>query len=274
VTATDAGLMPLVTQLGRARASVMDVPVVLASLCSTMPGMLGVAGAVILMTEPAQSGRPPAASDARACRIGEIQQRMGSGPLVAVLHNGRPVLTPDLKRAGLPALAAAAAETGFASSLVRPVEVDGDQVGALQLLGDPQRPVEAALSDILRPLLEVLAARLGDFIALNRARTARRPSPAMPESPSPARPAVSVEQAVPAQRVVQSGPIPPLNGAPETAPPRRRSRSRDSGAHSAAAAADPLNSTTRALPAVPADPRKPSTPRSQADRPRSGRHSA
>ena len=57
VTTTDVGLMPLVMQLGRARASVMDVPVLLGSLCSVLPAVVGAAGAVLLLAEPPAGAR-------------------------------------------------------------------------------------------------------------------------------------------------------------------------------------------------------------------------
>ena len=49
MTTTDASLMPLVLQLGRAAAATMDVTAVLGSVCTTVPGVVGVGGAVILL---------------------------------------------------------------------------------------------------------------------------------------------------------------------------------------------------------------------------------
>ena len=106
------------------------------------------------------------ASDGRAAWLGELQQSAEMGPLPAALRTGRPMLTADLTRIGPPALAAAAAECGLVSSLALPIEHDGERLGAVQLLGGAWRPVEAADGETLRPLLDVLAARLVDVRAL------------------------------------------------------------------------------------------------------------
>ena len=176
MTATDVGLMPLVIQLGRARAAAMDVPVVLGSLCGAVSAAVGVAGAVILMAEPLEGVPTLSASDARAKWIGEMQQRAGVGPLPDAMRTWQPMLTADMTRVGPRAVAAAAAECGLVSSLVMPFEVNGERVGVLQLLGEALRPVEPAHADVLRPLLDVLAARLADVRALRLAKTAR-PTP-------------------------------------------------------------------------------------------------
>ncbi|MBV9920877.1 MAG: GAF domain-containing protein, partial [Pseudonocardia sp.] len=178
MTATDSGLSSLVTQLGRARASAMDVPVVLGSVCSALPGVLGVAGALLLLVDPPDGVPELTASDAHAVWIGETQQRTNMGPLAGALRTWRPMLTTDLSRIGPPTVAGAAAEYGLASSLVLPFDVDGDRVGVLQLLGEVQRPVEAVHAEMLRPLLDVLGARLADVRALRRAGASPPADPA------------------------------------------------------------------------------------------------
>ena len=225
MTTTDAGLTSLVTQLGRARASAMDVPAVLGSICSAIPGVLGVGGAVLLLVNPPDGVRALTASDARALWLAETQQRTDMGPLPGALRTWRPMLTADLARIGPPAVAAAAAECGLGSSLVLPFDVDGDRVGVLQVLGEVQRPVEAAHAEVLRPLLDVLGARLADVRALRRAGTTRGGG-----------------------------------HAGDNPPAARRSRR---GAHAAPEAANPSESTTRALSTIPPRSAKP---------PRNGRH--
>src|SRR5690349_4455818 len=113
VTTTDAGLTSLVTQLGRARASAMDVPAVLGSICSAIPGMLGIGGAVLLLVNPPDGVPAITASDARALWLAETQQRTDLGPLAGALRTWRPMLTGDLTRIGPPAVAAAAVECGL-----------------------------------------------------------------------------------------------------------------------------------------------------------------
>jgi GAF domain len=302
VTATDAGLMPLVMQLGCARTSTMDVSAVLGSVCSAIPGTLGVGGAVLLVLEPADGVRALTASDARAGWIGEMQQRAGVGPLPGAVRTWRPMLTADLTRIGSPAVAAAAAECGLVSSLVLPFEVDGDRLGVLQLLGEAQRPVEPAHADIVRPLMDVLAARLADVRALRRAMTGQsagsRGTPS-PEGPAAERPAERTAEPPAAERPTPDRPVPADRPTPVSpSPTPRRSRR---GAHAAPEpGADPCGETTHALPAVAAsrpsagarpsptpaptpaksgahpvpEPRRPAAPRLPTTRPRAGRHSA
>jgi len=107
----------------------MDVPTVLGSICSAIPGVLGVGGAVLLLVNPPDGVPAITASDARALWLAETQQRTDMGPLPGALRTWRPMLTTDLARIGPPAVAAAAAECGLASSLVLPFDVDGDQIG-------------------------------------------------------------------------------------------------------------------------------------------------
>ena len=240
MTTTDAGLTSLVMQLGRARASAMDVPAVLGSICSAIPGVLGVGGAVLLLVNPPDGVPAITASDARALWLAETQQRTDLGPLPGALRTWRPMLTTDLARIGPPAVAAAAAECGLGSSLVLPFDVDGDRVGVLQVLGEVQRPVEAAHAEVLRPLLDVLGARLADVRALRNvgstdpqparpaeaASSQTRPVSAAPaqvhrsEAPGPARsvvpPARSADSASSTGRI--GPPVPPASDTPSDKP--------------------------------------------------------
>ena len=52
MTTTDASLLPLVLQLGRASAATMDVAAALGPVCTTVPAMVDVGGAVILVRAP------------------------------------------------------------------------------------------------------------------------------------------------------------------------------------------------------------------------------
>lgn len=250
MTTTDAGLMPLVLQLGRARAAVMDVQAVLTSVCAAVPGVLGVAGAVVLLVEPPGGIRALTASDARARWFGEAQQRADLGPLAGAVRTWRPMLTTDLTRIGPPAVATAAAECGLTSSLVLPFDVDGDRLGVLQLLGEAHRPAEAAHAEVLRPLLDALAARLADVRALHRARPLTPtgvPGPTVDVAPTPPpRPADPLPPGS-GHRSIGARPVPEDRGAnADPAAPsggRRAARTR--------AAGDSCEVTTRALPAVP-----------------------
>jgi hypothetical protein len=186
VTTTEAGFMPLILQLGRAAAATMDVNAALRSVCTAISGVVRVAGAVVLVDVPPAGVRALTASDDAAAWLGELQQSAEMGPLPGALRTGRPMLTADLTRIGPPALAAAAAECGLISSLALPIEHGGERLGAVQLLGDARRPVEAADAETLRPLLEVLGARLVDVRALGRVAAPRpSPVPRMPSQRSP-----------------------------------------------------------------------------------------
>jgi transcriptional regulator with GAF, ATPase, and Fis domain len=173
VTTIDSATGSLVLQLGRTRAATMDLPAVLSAVCTALPSMVGVAGAVILLADPADACY---ASDAQAGWIGEAQRRSGSGPLPNALRSGRPAVTSDLTRIGPPELAAAADQCGLISSVVLLLEVDGERLGGLQLLGDAEQPLDPARADLARPVAEVLAARLADHRELQRLREARLPA--------------------------------------------------------------------------------------------------
>ncbi len=273
MTTTDAGLLPLVLQLGRARAAAMDVPAVLTSVCSAMPSVLGVGGAVLLVVEPPNGIRALTASDARALWFGEAQQRADLGPLPGAVRTWRPMLTADLTRIGPPAVAAAAAECGLTSSLVLPFDVDGDRLGVLQLLGEAARPVEAAHAEVLRPLLDALAARLADVWALHRAGSSspasHKPTPQTTAPPArvddPASPCRLTGDFVVSPLGAQVGPgsaTPQRAGTPsartssvdgDRGPSGSADRRSRRGAHATPESADPVEATeasTLALPTV------------------------
>ena len=296
MTTTDVGLMPLVLQLGRARAAMMDVPAVLLSVCSALPGALGVSGAVLLLVDPAVGLCPLSASDARARWFGEVQQRAGVGPLPGAVRTWRPTLTSDLTRVGHPAVATAATESGLSSSLVLPFDVDGDRLGVLQLLGEASRPVAAGHAEALRPLLDTLAARLADVRALQQARRAERTATSPPAAVPVPRSADGADGGVLARdaevdrSALEGGTTSTgrwrmgVRRSVESAGSSRRARN-GRGVHSTSNEATPSESTTRALPAVPvgrpggppAPPAASSDPEPGAPRPArrgSGRHSA
>ena len=212
------------------------------------------------------------------------------------MRTWRPTLTSDLTRVGHPAVAAAATESGLSSSLVLPFDVDGDRLGVLQLLGEASRPVAAAHAEALRPLLDTLAARLADVRALQQARRAERtavsPAAAVPvprsadggDGAAVARVA-QVDRSAPGGETTTTGRW-RMGGrrSVESSGSSRRARN-GRGVHSTSDDATPSESTTRALPAVPAGRlgSAPTPPASSSDpepgRPRparrgTGRHSA
>jgi hypothetical protein len=171
VTVADHSLVSLALDLGKLPASGLDLPAVLTRVCVALPAAAGVAGAVILVTEPSEEEPTLAAAGAKSGWVGEAQRAHG-GPLRAVLRSRRPLRTPDLTRSGPPALAAAAAKSGLVSSLVVPLEAKDTVYGAVQLLGAERRPVEPRQVDLVRLLLDVVVARLVDVRALRLARSA------------------------------------------------------------------------------------------------------
>src|SRR5689334_10253842 len=287
--------MPLVLQLGRARAAMMDVPAVLLSVCSALPGALGVSGAVLLLVDPAEGVCPLSASDARARWFGEVQQRAGVGPLPGAVRSWRPTLTSDLTRIGHPAVAAAATEGGLSSSLVLPFDVDGDRLGVLQLLGEASRPVAAGHAEALRPLLDTLAARLADVRALQQARRAERTASSPPAAVPVPRSADGADAGLVArgaqvERSTLGGQTSTtgrwrMGGrrSVESSGSSRRARN-GRAVHSTSDDTTPAESTTRALPAVaagrlggaptaPASSSDPEPGRLRPARRGSGRHS-
>lgn len=176
VTATDP-LLGLALDVGRTSAAGLDVPTLLHRICTALPAAVGIASAVALVAQRPEEDVPIVASDARSHWIGEAQRQSRSGPLLRVLRTGGPVFTPDLTRLGPPELAAAAAANGLTTSMVVPIAAGDERFGALQLLGDAHRPVDPAAADSVRPLVQVLAARLVDVKALGLLRAARAPAP-------------------------------------------------------------------------------------------------
>jgi hypothetical protein len=151
----------------------------------------------VLLSEPLDaSGSVVFASDGRAGWIGDCQRRAGQGPLITTLRSGRPLLTPDMARIDPHEVAAAAAEYGFVSSMVVPLETVGGRLGGLQLFGDFWRPVEVRHTDLIRPLVEVLVARLVDVRTIRLLTDAASKALARPiAAPSRATPPAPVDVA-------------------------------------------------------------------------------
>jgi GAF domain len=183
----DSMLGALVWDLGRSCATGLDVSAQLGAVCAELPAAAGVAGAVILLSEPLDpSGCVVFGSDGRAGWVGDRQRRAAEGPLVSVLRTGRPVLTADMARVEPHEVAAAAAEYGFVTSMVLPLETVGVRLGALQLFGDFWSPVEARHVDVIRPLVEVLVARLIDVRTIRGLTQAARHAVPVPAQAAPA----------------------------------------------------------------------------------------
>ncbi|OZM79369.1 GAF domain-containing protein [Pseudonocardia sp. MH-G8] len=183
MTAVDTSLTSLALHLARLSAGELDLRAELGRLCEVLPPALGVAAALVMVTEPSDEEPAVAASDAQAGWMGEAQRRAGTGPMPAVIRSGRPLHTPDLTRLGLPELAAVAAETGRTSSVVVPLRSGPIGFGALQLLGDARRPVGPRDGDAVRTVVQVLIARLVDARALRTIRVPRAaPPPAVVSS--------------------------------------------------------------------------------------------
>jgi hypothetical protein len=159
----------LVLRLARTTAAGMDVPAVLADVCSTAQAVLGVRGVVVAVVRRGEVGLGPlVGSDGAAARIGRLQCGPRGEPLTGVARSGRAVLTTDLARVGSAELAAAATVTGLTGLMTVPLVAGGVPVGALQLLGDAANPVGPARVEPLAGVLEVLAARLADVDELRR----------------------------------------------------------------------------------------------------------
>ena len=196
-------LLGLALDVGRTPAAGLDLPALLHRICTALPAAMGIASAVVLVAERSEVDATVVASDARSRPVGEAQRRSRSGPLLGVLRTGRPMVIPDLARLGPPELAAAAAASGLATSVVVPIAAADERFGTLQLLGDAHRPVDAAAADAVQPLVQVLAARLVDVKALGLLRASRVPAP-IPLDPGDV--ATVPVAAVPAPRRPEGGP--------------------------------------------------------------------
>lgn len=154
----------------------LDLARHLGELCDGLVRALRVPAVVVVVLDP------PAVhgSDDAAELIGAAQQHASVGPVANAVRSGHPLVVPDLVRVGPPVLAAAAADCGLVSAAVVPLRAGGRTVGALQLLGTLERPVDGTDLDRLGPLPSVLAARLVDVAAL-----AVPPRPASFDSSAP-----------------------------------------------------------------------------------------
>jgi hypothetical protein len=226
VTAVDTSLTSLALQLARLSATELDLVGELGRLCRSLPSALGVAAAVIMVTEPSDEEPTVVASDAQAGWIGEAQRRTGVGPLPAVIRTGRPLLTPDLTRLGPPELAAAASQSGWTSSLVLPLQAGPARFGGLQLLGGVRRPVHPRDGDAVQVVVDVLAARLVDVRTL---RTLVKPRPAPARRVYPADVATTKLPAVAAPTPVPPTPVRRAPVVPAQRRPQARHRRVDSG---------------------------------------------
>ncbi|MFC7658313.1 GAF domain-containing protein [Pseudonocardia benzenivorans] len=160
--ANDPALVGLALQVARTPAAQLDVGAVVA----------GCAGPCrwrwVSRARSSCCGMRPTRSRARCSR--PTRRRCGwascstrsAGPAHEAIRTGRVVATADLTRADTVEVAAVAAETGLASAVTVPLLLDGRPAGALQLLGTGYRPVPAELAETVRPLVEVLSARLAD----------------------------------------------------------------------------------------------------------------
>jgi hypothetical protein len=157
-------LVDIALAIARRPVADLDVARLVSETCAALPAALGVPAAVVVVLEPAGAAGVYG-SDATAGLIGEAQHRSANGPLPHAVRSGRVLLTPDLTRVGPPALAAAAADSGLVSSAAVAVQAGDRAVGGLQLLGTAAWPVTARHLDAVRPVVEVLGARLGDVQA-------------------------------------------------------------------------------------------------------------
>lgn len=114
------------------------------SLCIACAAALPMTGAgLALMSERGHEG-PVAATDDRATAMEMLQFSLGEGPCVDASTTGRPVLQPDLSRAGTqrwPGYAPAALEAGVAATFAFPVQVGRIQIGVLDLYRDFPGPL-------------------------------------------------------------------------------------------------------------------------------------
>lgn len=130
-------------------------------LCETCEELLGVSGAgIMLMSGNTPQGSMSPTNEVSAL-IEELQFTLGEGPCIDAYHHNRPVLEPDLAKAGTPrwpAFTPAALDGGVRAIFGFPLDVGAVRIGALNLYRDGPGPLSAdQLADAL--VLSGLAAR-------------------------------------------------------------------------------------------------------------------
>ena len=167
-----AAVMRIALQVGATPVAHVDIGTMLSGVCSALPPAVGVAAAVLVLTEPADprdpEGQQVFGSDDAASRLGLIQQRAGRGPVPAAMRGDRARTVPDLTVSGPPELAAAAADCGLVRSLVVPLSVSGQPAGGLQMLAGADATLDERTAADLWPLVAALSARLADARELAR----------------------------------------------------------------------------------------------------------
>jgi len=160
----DPELARLVLEIASTPAARFDLGATMVDVCATLPAALGLQSCVAVLTVSPDGPSPAVfASDRDAHRLGELQVREATGPLLNSIRTGRLLVTPDLTRIGPPVVAAAADDSGLVSSVTLPLPADGPVIGGLQLLGGiGGQPATAQHAELARPVLEVLAAKMAD----------------------------------------------------------------------------------------------------------------
>ncbi|SFN01659.1 hypothetical protein SAMN05216207_1006129 [Pseudonocardia ammonioxydans] len=162
-------LVRVALQAGATSVAHLDVAAMLSGICVALVPAARVAGAALLLHEPADprdpEGRRVFGSDTAATRLADLQVRADAGPGPAAGRGDRALFTPDLTRSGPPGLAAAAADLGLVRSLSVPVPVAGRTAGVLQLVarGGPRGRLDEQLAGALAPVVAALGARLADI---------------------------------------------------------------------------------------------------------------
>ena len=169
---SSAAVMRIALQVGATPVAHVDIGTMLSGVCSALPPAVGVAAAVLVLTEAADprdpEGQQVFGSDDAASRLGLIQQRAGRGPVPAAMRGDRALTVPDLTVSGPPELAAAAADCGLVRSLVVPLAVSGQPAGGLQMLAGADATLDERTAEDLWPLVAALSARLADARELAR----------------------------------------------------------------------------------------------------------
>ncbi|MBP2369114.1 hypothetical protein [Pseudonocardia parietis] len=204
-------LVRVALQAGATSVAHVDVAAMLSGLCVALVPAAGVAGAALLLREPADPRDPEArrvfGSDTAATRLGDLQRNADAGPGPSAERGERVLLTPDLTRSGPPELAAAAADFGLVRSLTVPVPVAGRTAGVLQLLarGRPGDELTDRLAVALQPLVTAMAARIADVRELARLEREAERAASAPSAPAPV-------PRLPAPRDPVGGPLRPGPG--------------------------------------------------------------
>ncbi|WP_405584552.1 ANTAR domain-containing protein [Streptomyces sp. NBC_01190] len=159
-------------QLADSLVADFDLIKVLRLLTDRCVGVLGVAGAGVLLADQKGELRVMAASDERVRLLELFQVQSGEGPCVDCFQHGLPVTVPDLAAEAhrWPRFAAEAGRGGYGSVWALPMRLRDEVVGTLNLFGTGTGPDDPAGLQVGQALADVATISLLQHRSSQRSR--------------------------------------------------------------------------------------------------------